>query len=309
MKKKIRTIGPLFSILLFALAIFVLDKELKAYHYSDIVLHIGGISGYHLLLALVFTILSYMAVTGYDALSLKYIQHPLAYSKTAFASFIGYAFNNNMGFAMIAGSSARYRLYSAWGLSTAEIMKIIAFCSLTLWIGFISLGSAIFLFEPLAIPKTLHLPFTSVRPIGMLFFIIMLAYIFWNISIKKPLKIWKWEITHPSIKIFPIQIAIASLDWALAGSVLYVLLPYSDKLSFPLFLSVFLLAQLAGIISQIPGGIGVFESVVLMSLSPILPAFAIMGSLLVFRAMFYILPLIVAALLLGIHEIHWKKRR
>lgn len=307
MKKFLRTIGPLFSILLFSLAIFVLDRELKAYNYSDIMLHIGGISGYHLLLALVLTILSYMTMTGYDALSLKYIRHPLAYSKTAFVSFISYAFSNNIGFAMIAGSSVRYRLYSAWGLTAAEIMKIIAFCSLTFGIGFLSLGSAVFLFEPMAVPKTLHLPFASVRPIGMLFFMIMVGYVFWNISIKKPLKIWKWEITLPSTRIFPIQIALASLDWALAGSILYVLLPSSEKLSFPLFLSIFLLAQLAGIISQVPGGIGVFESVVLMLLSPILPASAIMGSLLVFRAMFYIFPLIVAALLLGTHEMHRQK--
>ena len=86
------------------------------------------------------TVLSYAVMTGYDVLAIHYIRHPLAYSKIGMASFIGYAFSNNIGMSMIAGASLRYRLYSAWGLSTLQITQVVAFCTLTLWLGFFTLG-------------------------------------------------------------------------------------------------------------------------------------------------------------------------
>ena len=64
---------------------------------------------------------------------------------------------------MIAGASVRYRLYSAWGLSAFEITKVVAFCTVTLWLGLFSLGGLTFLLEPIWVPELLHLPVCSAR--------------------------------------------------------------------------------------------------------------------------------------------------
>ena len=134
MKRRVlHGLGPLFGILFFSVALWILHQELREYHYHDIARHVAEIPHPRLLVALGLTILSYLIMTGYDTLALRYIQHPLAYAKIALASFIGYAFSNNIGLSMIAGASVRYRLYSAWELSALEITKVIAFCTLTLW--------------------------------------------------------------------------------------------------------------------------------------------------------------------------------
>jgi phosphatidylglycerol lysyltransferase len=303
MKKKFfHNIGPLFGIFLFAVAIWILHHELRAYHFHDIMRHLEELTAYRLLLSFALTILSYLIMTGYDTLALRYIRHPIAYGKIALASFIGYAFSNNIGLSMIAGASVRYRLYSAWGLSAFEIAKVVAFCTLTLWLGFFTIGGVVFVFEPMVVPKALHLPFASVHPLGGIFLMLVGGYLLWSALRKRPLKIWEWEFPLPSTRLFFVQMAIASFDWALAGSVLYALLPATATLSYPGFLGVFLLAQIAGLASQIPGGLGVFESVILLLLSPILPASSIFGSLLVYRGIYYLLPLGVAAVLLGTRE-------
>ncbi|NIA12181.1 MAG: hypothetical protein GWP10_21290, partial [Nitrospiraceae bacterium] len=214
--------------------------------------------------------------------------NPLAYSRIVLVSFINYAFNNNTAFAGIAGSSVRYRLYSTWGLSAVEVARVIAFCILTSWLGFFSLGGIVFLFEPISVPGTLHLPIASVRPIGIVFLMLVMGYLLGSVSMKKPLKIGKWEFALPPARLFPAQIAISSLDWALAASVLYVLFPSTKIPSFPVFIAIFLLAQSAGLASHVPGGIGVFESVVLLFLSPGLPAPMVFGSLLVYRVIYYL---------------------
>ncbi len=306
-KRLLHSLGPLFGLFLFALALLVIHNELREYHYHDIVNRLLAIPALHILLATGLTILSYLIMTGYDILALQYIRYPLPYRKIALASFIGYAFSNNIGFSMLAGSSVRYRLYSAWGLSAEDITKVVAFCSLTLWMGFLTLGGIIFLLEPMIAPEQLHLPFSSVRFLGLIFLLLVGGYLLWSLLRKRPIRIFEWEVVPPSFRIFLIQIAVASLDWILAGSVLYALMPAAANVSFTKFMGIYLLAQTAGLLSQIPGGLGVFETVIIMLLSQNLPAPALLGSLLIYRMIYYFIPLMIAAAMLGAHEILEKK--
>jgi phosphatidylglycerol lysyltransferase len=310
MKKKfVHAIGPLVGLVLFSIALWVLHHALKDYHYHDIARNLSELPLLCLLIAFGLTLLNYLIMSGYDLQALRYIHYQLPYHKTAIASFIGYAFSNNIGLSMLAGGSVRFRLYSAWGLSVEEITKVVVFCSLTLWLGFLTLGGIVFLFEPMAIPKALHLPFASVRPIGMIFIFLVGGYLSWSLFRKKPFKIRYWEFPVPSFRIFLVQIAVASLDWALAGSILYVLLPSTSELSYLGFLGIYLLAQTAGLVSQVPGGLGVFETVILLLLTPYLPASAVFGSLLAYRGIYYLLPLGIATVMLGTHEILEKKEQ
>lgn len=304
--KLFHKIGPFLGLFLFAVALAVLYHELKVYHLHDIVTQIEAIPADSLFLAAILTFLSYLVMNGYDTLALWYVRHPLSYGKIAIASFIGYAFSNNVGLAMLAGGSVRYRLYSSWGLSVLTITKIVAFCTLSLWLGFFLLGGIVFLIEPMTIPEALHLPFVSARPIGWLFIALVAGYLGLSVLRKKPLRIRNWEFSLPSAGLLVSQTAISLMDWLLAGAVLYVLLPPSPQLSWSGFLGVFLLAQLAGLASQLPGGLGVFETVVILLLSSALPASHIIGPLLAYRGIYYLLPLLIAALLLASQEVFQK---
>jgi uncharacterized membrane protein YbhN (UPF0104 family) len=185
----VHRIGPLLGLLLFAGALWVLHNQLKAYRLHDIIHSLENLPKERLFAALALTFLNYLIMTGYDALALRYVHHPLPYRKFGLASFISYAFSNNMGFGMIAGGSVRYRLYSAWGLSTVEITKVVVFCSLTLWLGFFTLGGVAFLFEPLMLPKVLHLPFTSAHTLGIIFLAVVAVYLLWTIVGKRSVRI------------------------------------------------------------------------------------------------------------------------
>lgn len=300
-------VRPLFGVLLFGLAGWVLQHELKAYHYQDVIRHLRAIPPSQLFLAGGLSVASYLILTGYDVLAVRSVQHPLAYPKIALVSFIAYAFSCNMGVALLSGGSIRYRFYSSWGLSTAEIAHVIVFNSLTFWLGFFTLGAAAFLFEPPPLPVSLHFPFASVRSLGWLCLGVAGSYVGFSICSKKPLKIRAWALRLPSPRISLAQLILSSLDWAVAGSVLYALLPTAPPLSYLSFLGMYLLAQIAGLISQVPGGLGVFETVILVLLSPQIPAATILGALVAYRGLYYLLPLGIATLLFGAHEV-WHSR-
>ncbi len=306
-KRLLHSFGLIFSLSLFGVAIFVINIELKEYSLQDILRYLNEIPAFSLFLALLLTILNYIILTGYDLLASWYIRHPLKYSRIAIASFISYSISNNMGVLILSGAPIRYRLYSAWGLSAVDIAKVVVFCSLSLWMGFFTLGGLIFLIEPFDIPTSLSSRFTSVREIGLIFLLMPVGYLLTGILRKRPLKIRRWEVPLVPLRLSFFQLILSSLDWALLGSVLYVLLPPHTGLSYPGFMGIFMFAQFFGMISNVPGGLGVFESVIIILLSPSIHPSALLGSLLAYRAIYYILPLMASVIVLGIFEILQRK--
>jgi phosphatidylglycerol lysyltransferase len=142
----------------------------------------------------------------------------------------------------------------------------------------------------------------------MIFIAVVAAYLIVIALRRRPLTIRGWEFTIPSVPISAGQIAIASLDWLLACSVLYALLPAAVKLTYIKFLGIFMLAQAVGLLSYVPGGLGVFEAVILLLLSDRLEKSAIVSCLVLYRLIYYLLPFAVATTLLAGHELVAKRR-
>ena len=299
-------VGYLISLGLFIVAIVVLHYELKHYHFLDIIAELRAVRLAFLGLAVLLTFLDYWVLTAYDTLALRYIRHHLEYSKIAVASFIGYVFSHNM--TIVGGSTARYRIYSALGVSAIEVAKLVIFCGLTFWLGFFAIGGVVFISESRGIPAALHIPFATVRPVGIIFITIVAAYLIVISLRRRPLTIRGWEFAIPSFPISVGQIAISSLDWLLACGVLYALLPAAAKLTYIEFLGIFMLAQAAGLLSYVPGGLGVFEAVMLLLLSDRMEKSSVISCLVLYRLIYYLLPFAVATTLLAVYELAAKKR-
>ena len=245
---------------------------------------------------------NYFIMTGYECLGLAYVRQSLPYRQKALVGIICSGISNSVGFAVLSSCMIRYRFYSVWGFSVVKIAQISAFCNLSFCLGLFVVGSIIFLKEPLAIPQLIDLPFLSVRPLGIIFLVMILGYLFLTVIRQKPLMIGKWIIPHLSFKLAVSQLLVSALDWYLAAGVFYALLHSSVPLSYPAFFGIYMLAQVAGLASNIPGGLGVFETVMILLLAPFITSENLLGTLLIYRGIYYFIPLTVAALLLGKYE-------
>ena len=269
MLKKLRfNFSSLFGLLLLLLSLWAMKSELHEYNYYDVLHSLTAIPKQRLSWAICLSALGYLVIICYDTLGFHYIGRSLAWKKIAFTNFISSVFSNTIGFALVTGSAIRYRFYSSWGVSPLSIAQIIAFENFTFWLGMFAVAGVMFLANPLTIPTQLHLPFATARPIGVIFLLLVAAYLLGSILIKQPLVIRGQEFRFPSLKISLAQIAVSSFDWILAAAVLYPLLPANTPLSFLDFLGIYLLAMFAGIVSNVPGGLGVFETVILLILAP-----------------------------------------
>lgn len=302
--KRISHIIPIaISALLFWVSIWAIAQELEKYKPQEILTSLQAISARGLLLAVALTALNYLCLTGYDVLATRYVRQPLPYPKIALVSVISYAISNSIGLSLFSSSAIRYRFYRKWGFSAGKIAQIITFCNVSFWIGLFTAGGFSFAIEPLTVPKQLRLPFESIHPVGYAFLIAIAVYLAWSATDRRSLRIKQWILPHLPLTLSLRQIAVTVCDWILAAAVLYALLPPTATLSFWGFFGIYLLAQLCGVISNVPGGLGVFETILILLLSPPLNANELLGSLLAYRAIYYFMPLFVGVTLFALYEL------
>ncbi len=303
LKRAARQLPAVLGLALLAGAIWVIWKEFRHLKVADIKTALEAIPPKSLLLSFVWTILSYGVLTFYDRLGTIYAGHKVSYGRVSFASFCAYSLSHNLGFAAVSGAAVRYRLYSHWGLTPFEIAKVVAFCSLTFGLGGMVLGGIILFWEPDAIPF-----FGSIVPrwgmylIGAALWGIVAAYVSLSRFVGT-IRLFGNPVTLPDYRMAVVQVALATVDVAVTAAIFYELLPDTPGLTYIRFLGVYVASYTAGLAANLPGGLGVFDTAMLLGLEPYLQPPTILGAIVVFRLYYYIIPLFLAGTLFAGNEI------
>jgi phosphatidylglycerol lysyltransferase len=291
---------------LFGLALFWLHHLLGQYRWRDILGHVHAISPMKLLRASLFTLAGYGCLTLYDALAVRFAGARVAYPRVALISFMGYAIGHNVGLNTLSGGAVRYRAYTALGLGAKQIATIIAFGSVTFLLGAGFLLGLSLLTQAGMSGSALHVHAWLAVLAGGALLAAVAAYLRLVCTRHEPLRFRRIVIPVPKPRVAFAQLAVACTDLLCAASVLYVLLPPQAAIGFAAFAGIYLIAIAAGVISNVPGGIGVFETVLLLLL-PSVPKDRLLGALVAYRAIYYFIPFGVALALLGAHEL-WVHR-
>ncbi len=283
--------------ILLGAAAWALQRELHGLHLRDVERGLAAIPRRALAAAAAATALDYLLLSGYDLLALRYAGRTLPTGRVVFTSFIAYAFGNNVGLSLLSSSTVRIRLYAQWGLGAGDVARIVAFTAAQLWAGLLPLaGVALLLGAPGPLPPALA------RAVGVLALGATAAYLVLARR-GRELSVRGVSFRLPSLPLAAAQVVVSAADWALAAFVLYLLLPAAAPVSFPGFLGIFLAAQVGGLASQLPGGVGVFDSIVFTAVTPGIAPAAALSSLVAFRVVYYLAPFLVAFALLVANEI------
>jgi len=298
-----RLAGPFLSLAMLCLALWALHKLASEVSYHQVARFVHGLPDWRIALAVVLTALSYVAMTLYDWFGVASIGKRLPRAQVSFISFLSYAFSNTLGMALLISGSIRYRFYIQAGLSTAEVAKVVLYCTLSFWLGLCTLTGVTLLIVP--VPATL--PFAELRlPIGALLTLLPVMWMAGSLWLRKPVRVWRWPVSMPTPQNALRQIIVGTVDWGLAASVLYLLMPNEVDTGFGHYLAIFALGQIAGLISHVPGGLGVFEAVMLAGYGATgnegLEA-PILGALAAYRLIYYFLPLCAATLMVLLREV------
>jgi uncharacterized membrane protein YbhN (UPF0104 family) len=294
LKNALRHAPALLGVALLVGAIYVVQKEFRHLRLEDIEVAVRAIPRHALTVAAVWTVLSYGVLTFYDRLGTIYAGHKVAYRRVAFASFCAYALSHNLGFAAVSGAAVRYRLYAHWGLTPLQIAKTVAFCSLTFGLGGMVLGGAILFLEPGSVPFFgTHLPHAAMYAVGVALWVIVAVYVTMA-KVLGTVRMFGHQVQLPGARMAIVQVLLATVDVAITASIFFALLPHAPGLTWLIFLGVYVASYTAGLAANLPGGIGVFDTAILLGLSPYLDAPPVLGAIVVFRLYYYVIPLFLA---------------
>ncbi len=293
--------GLAVAVGLMVLSIVTLGRTLQSISWTDVATALAAIPAGYVLLSLLCTALSYLALTGYDLLGLSYLGKRLPYARVALGSFLSYTFANNLGFALLTGGTARYRVYAPAGLGTGDIAMLTLICGLTFALSGSLVAALCLVFEPSALGQLIGLSPWLTLVLGLAIVGALALYVGWVGTEPRALRWGLRELPLPGARSTVAQLGVGLADMLFASAALYLLLPASADVGFLLFVGVFAVAMTLGLLSHVPGGIGVFETVILLAI-PGAATSELLASLLVFRFVYYFLPFLVALGLLAWHE-------
>lgn len=260
-----------------------------------------------LVMAIGLGVSSHLLYSCFDLLGRRYTDHKLSRPTVMMISFISYSFNLTIG-SLVGGVAFRYRLYSKAGLDSGIIARVVSMSMLTNWLGYMLLAGLLFIFHPLALPPAWRMGNHGLQWVGFGLVAVSIAYI----ACCARMGDHRWvvrghELYPPPWRMAVLQLAMSITNWMLMAGIVYVLL--QQKVSYTDVLTVLLVAAIAGVVAHVPGGLGVFEFVFITLLGHVVLESHLIAALLGYRAIYYIGPTLLAAVLYLGFELNARRQR
>lgn len=294
---------------LLGLAGWALRRELAGVQMDELLRQFGRYGWRHATLAVIGTVASFLALGLIELLAIRHANAVAIPRRTAMATaFVANAFSQSIGLALLTGAAVRLRAYARRGADASAVARISAFATLTVTLGLLACGAVAFLAsrQPLRVLRS-TLP---VHPLGVVLGVAVLAYLGWSIfAVRDQVGRGRWQLRRPRPRAALAQLSLSSADWLITGTVLFAVLPPSLGLEYGTLLRAYLVAQIAGMASHVPGGAGVFEAVMLTLLATgaVTQRAGLLAALVMFRVVYYLLPLLAALVVAGVAELRLRR--
>lgn len=283
------------------LGFVALRLVLAEVHLHDVRDALARVPAERIALAVALTVASYTLLTLHDAIALRVIGQPQPWHIGATASFLGNAISYNLGLSLLTGNSARYRIYGQAGLSLSDAVRVGAIGTLAFWSGAAATAGVALLIQtaPFRVVEwTLTTGAAHALGLALLGGAAVLPIL--RAGGIGRIGAGAFALPLPAPRYLFALAGVSIVDLLLAASVLFVLVPGLSPDAFPAFFIAYVLAIVVAVFAHVPGGLGVFEAVVLAALPADRPA--VFAGLLLYRLVYYLLPLFIAATVLVLRE-------
>ena len=301
MKRYLNYLWPVIGIGAVVLSLWLLFRELRGLSFAEVEAAFTAIPAGRWALAVVATLVAYLALAWYDRIALFHLGFDLSWRFISAVSFTTYALSHNIGMSMFSGAMVRYRAYSTKGLTIGDVGVLVAFCSFTFALGTILLGGIVLVFEPEIVQRLFQLQPALARLVGAAMLLFVGLYVGGAALRFRPLEIGAFKVVYPRLPIAMRQLLAGPLELMGAAGIIWCALPADHNPGFFIVLGVFLASFSAALLSHAPGGIGVLELVFVNAL-PDTPRADVVAALLVFRLLYLVIPLLLGIVAVVVFE-------
>lgn len=295
------TIGIVISVLLAGVAAWVLIRTFQRIAFADVIAQMRAVPAATLGLAALCAAGAFTTLACYEVAVVRYVKHCIGRAKPMVTAFVAFPLGHAVGQAMLSGGALRYRMYTPAGFSATEVGATVLLANLPYALAFglfldVALVGAAETLEPM-----FHISSEWLRALGCIGLAKDLGYVLLVVLRRKPVRLGGWAVNLPTPALTALQYMVGVIDVGLVSAVLYLLMPESAGLAYLPFLAVYLASVLAGVLSHVPAGLGVLESMLLLLL-PDVPPEQLLAAVLIYRVLYEIVPVLLALAVWGVFE-------
>ena len=280
---------------------FGLEHVLGDVRYADVLAAIDATPASAVALSLLFTALSYLALTGYDTSALRYAGARVRRPTVMLTSFVAYALGNTVGLGPLTGGAVRMRLYAAAGVPPPLIAQAVVFNATAFALGMTAFGAIGLVGAAGELAPQLYLPSWLLRGLGLAALLGLGGFVV-LCTRRRVLRWRRWSLRLPNAGLAVRQLVIGGVELMFSAAALWVLLP-AGEIGLPRFVAFYAVAVIASLVSHVPGGLGVFEAVMLAACGPHADVQDVLGALVLYRGVYFVLPLVIATAMLVFYEL------
>jgi uncharacterized membrane protein YbhN (UPF0104 family) len=295
-------LGIVASVAIAGLALYVLYRTFQRISVADVITKVRAVPDERLLLAAACAAGVFAMLAAYEVAVVRYVKHCIGRAKPVVTALVAYPLGHALGQTLLSGSALRYRMYSPAGFTATEVGATVLLCSLPYVLAFGLLFDLALLFKAESLAPLFRIPSQWLFALGCIGLAKDAAYLTFVWRRRAPIRLGGWAVNLPTLSMTALQIAVGLIDICLIASILYLLLPDSAGIAFLPFIAVYLASVVVGVMSHVPAGLGVLESMLLLLL-PHVPPEELLAAVLLYRVIYEVIPLLVALLLWGAYEL------
>src|ERR1700761_3071786 len=301
-----RLLGILLVLFGISVAGYLIYRGLSRYRPEEIVGSVRAVPWDNLGRSILFTIGSYLCLSVFEWLGIRYTGNRMAYRKVVLASFVSLSLAHSIGLSGLSSGALRYRFYTRWGLSGGDVAKLVLFSGVTVGLGLMVLGGVALLLQPQPLADLAHIDVLPLRAAGLLLLALALGYLALSFFVRGTLSIRRWTLEMPSPWIAASQLAVGTLNFLFVSAALHALVSSVSDATFLRVATAYVSGNVLTLMVHVPGGLGVIEAATLY----LVPSRQnLIGPLLVFRLVYYIGPLAIGLVTLAVTELIFRGRK
>lgn len=292
--------------ILLVAAAWVLWREFRHLSFAAVSAAAAGWGSQAVVLALLLCVLSFVLMGAIEWVGLRWTGARAPLRAVLVGSFLANAIAHAIGANLLISGAIRARFYDRYGVTLTQVAGTTLFAALSFGVGLAALsGGGLVLASHAELART-AIPPPAGRALGWALLAASGGYVLLCAMRRRPIAAFGRSVTLPSLREALAQLVLGVVDNGVAAAILWILLPAGGP-GYVTFVGAYAVACIAGLISSVPGGAGVFESAMAALLPGVEPA-ALAAAFLGYRLAYYILPLALAALLLAVETLRSRGR-
>lgn len=289
----------LVAFILLGAAAYILWREFHEIRPEQVAQAIRAWGWGSVTLALGLSASSFLLMGLIEWLGLRWAGARVALVSALSGSFIASAIAHTLGANLLVSGAVRARYYARYGVTLRQVAATTLFHGFSFSVGLATLAGISLLVagrQDIATVSRIANPVAD--GMGALLLTGVGGYVLLCLTLRKRLRAFGHSVKLPSFRVALAQLTIGAVDNAVAAAIVWVLLPVGS-IGYFAFVGAYAPSVVVGLISHVPGGVGVFEGSVSTLLRGIEPA-GLAAAFLGYRLFFFLLPLLLAGLALGV---------